>query len=60
MLNMVLKLAALTGFVASLAVIAVYVPHLDLVVVLVVVAAMAIFDFLVRPMLGRNGGRGSR
>lgn len=55
MLNIVLKIAALAGFVVSLAVLAIYVPDLDLIAVLVIVAAMAIYDFLIRPMLMRNG-----
>lgn len=55
MLNIVLKIAALAAFVASLAVLAIYVPDLDLIAVLVIVAAMVIYDFLIRPMLMRNG-----
>jgi hypothetical protein len=60
MLNTALKIAALAGFVASLAVLAAYVPHLDLMAVLAIVAAMAIYDFLVRPMLMRNGNDNRR
>jgi hypothetical protein len=55
MLNNVLKIAALLCFVASLGVIVVRVPDLALVIVLIIVIAMAIYDFLIRPMLARNG-----
>ena len=55
MLNTVVKIAALACFVASLGVIVVRVPDLDPIVVLVIVIAMAIYDFLIRPMLVRNG-----
>jgi hypothetical protein len=55
MQNTVLKIVALLCFVASLGVIVVRVPDLSLVVVLVIVIAMAIYDFLIRPMLVRNG-----
>jgi hypothetical protein len=54
-MNNVLKIAALLCFVASLGVIVFRVPDLALVVVLVIVIAMAIYDFLIRPMLMRNG-----
>ena len=60
MLNAVLKIAALAGFVASLAVLAVYVPDLDLMAVLIIVAAMAIYDFLIRPMLMGTGNNNRR
>ena len=55
MLNNVLKIAALLCFVASLSVIVFRVPDTSLVVVLIIVIAMAIYDFLVRPLLFRNG-----
>jgi hypothetical protein len=55
MLNNALKIAALLCFVASLGVIVVRVPDLALIVVLIIVIAMAIYDFLIRPMLVRNG-----
>jgi hypothetical protein len=54
-MNNVLKIAALACFVASLGVIVVRVPDTSLVVVLIIVIAMAIYDFLIRPMLLRNG-----
>jgi uncharacterized membrane protein YqhA len=60
MLNTILKLAALAGFVASIAVLAVRVPDLDLMAVLIIVAAMAIYDFLVRPILIRNSNNNQR
>ena len=60
MLNTVIKILALAGFVASLAVLAIYVPEPDLTIVLVIVAAMAIYDFLIRPVLMRNGKGKSR
>jgi hypothetical protein len=55
MLNSVVKIAALASFVLSMGVIVVYVPDLDLMAVLVIVSAMAIYDFLIRPVLIRNG-----
>ena len=55
MLNNVLKVAALLCFVGSLGVIVVRVPDAALVVVLLIVIAMVIYDFLIRPRLGRNG-----
>ena len=54
-MNNVLKIAALLCFVASLGVIVVRVPDLALVMILIIVIAMAIYDFLIRPMLVRNG-----
>ena len=54
MLNNVLKIVALLCFVASLGVIVARVPDLALVIVLIIVIAMAIYDFLIRPMLARN------
>ena len=51
----VLKIAALLCFVASLGVIVVRVPDPALVIILIIVIAMAIYDFLIRPMLMRNG-----
>ena len=55
MLDLILKLMALAAFVTSLAVLAIFVPEPDLVAVLAIVAAMSIFDFLVRPFLARRG-----
>jgi hypothetical protein len=57
-MNNALKIAALVCFVASLGVIVVRVPDTALVVVLIIVIAMAIYDFLIRPMLMRNGNNG--
>jgi hypothetical protein len=55
MLNIALKIIALASFVVALGVIVVRVPDVDLIVVLLIVIAMAIYDFLVLPMLRRNG-----
>ena len=54
-MNNVLKIVALACFVASLGVIVFRVPDASLVVVLIIVIAMTIYDFLIRPMLVRNG-----
>lgn len=54
MLDMILRIGALAGFVASLAVLVIYVPDIDLTVVLLIVIAMAIYDFLIRPILRRR------
>jgi hypothetical protein len=48
-----LKLLALLAFIATVGVLAWYVPSLDLVAVLGIVTAMLIYDFLLRP-LGRR------
>jgi uncharacterized membrane protein YdfJ with MMPL/SSD domain len=53
-----LKIAALACFVGSLGVIVFKVPELALVIVLLIVIAMAIYDFLIRPFLVRNGNNG--
>lgn len=57
MLDIILRIAALAAFVASLAVLVIFVPEPDLVIVLVLVAAMAIYDFLIRPL---RAGRRNR
>jgi hypothetical protein len=49
-----LKLLALVAFVATVGVLAWYVPSLDLIVVVAIVTAMPIYDFLVRPLRGRG------
>jgi hypothetical protein len=54
-MNNVLKIAALICFVASLGVIVFRVPDAALIIVLLIVIAMAIYDFLIRPILARNG-----
>ena len=48
-----LKLLALLAFIATVGILAWYVPSLDLVTVLGIVTAMLIYDFLLRP-LGRR------
>ncbi|MBL9036119.1 MAG: hypothetical protein JNN33_15245 [Rhodospirillaceae bacterium] len=58
MLDVILRIAALAAFVASLAVLVIFVPEPDLVVVLLLVAAMAIYDFLLRPILANRRRRG--
>jgi hypothetical protein len=58
MLDVILRIAALAAFVASLAVLVIFVPEPDLVVVLLLVAAMAIYDFLLRPILSNRRRRG--
>lgn len=57
MFDIILRIAALAAFVASLAVLVIFVPEPDLVVVLALVAAMAIYDFLIRPL---RAGRRNR
>ena len=54
MLDVILRLAGLAGFIASLAVLVYYVPEKDLAVVLILVAAMAIYDLMIRPVLTRT------
>jgi hypothetical protein len=56
MFDVVLKVAALAGFILTLAVLAIYVPDADLIAVLAIVVGMAVYDFLVRPMI-RNRRR---
>jgi hypothetical protein len=57
MLDNVLKIVALAMFIAYIAVLAIWVPDPDLVVVLVVVAALAIYDFLIYSRRSGNGQR---
>jgi hypothetical protein len=45
------------GFAASLAALGIYVPNADLVIVLGIVFAMAMYDFLLRQWLARNRRR---
>jgi hypothetical protein len=54
-MNNVLKIAALLSFVGSLGVIVFRVPDAALIIVLLIVIGMAIYDFLIRPILVRNG-----
>lgn len=60
MLNTILKIAALAAFVASIAVIVFYVPDPSLIAVVVIVIAMVVYDFLIRPTLMRNGNNQQR
>jgi hypothetical protein len=54
-MNNALKIVALICFVGSLGVIVFRVPDAALIIVLLIVIAMAIYDFLIRPILARNG-----
>jgi hypothetical protein len=49
------KLLALLGFIATVGILAWYVPSLDLVAVLAIVIAMVVYDFLLRPLRRRRG-----
>lgn len=51
MLDTILKVLALATFIVFVAILAVRVPSPSLVTVLVVVVAMAVYDFIVRPYL---------
>ncbi len=55
MIDTIVRILALALFVASMAIIAIKVPEPDLVTVIVLVAAMAAYDFLIRPWRMRNG-----
>ena len=57
MLDNVLKVFALATFIVFVAILAVRVPSPSLVTVLVVVIAMAVYDFLIRPYRLGNGKR---
>jgi hypothetical protein len=54
MVETVLKVIALASFAAFAVVLPIYVPDLDLMAVIVIVVAMAAYDFFVRPMLRRR------
>jgi TRAP-type uncharacterized transport system fused permease subunit len=53
----ILKVLALATFIVFIAVLPVFVPKLDLIAVCVIVAAMAIYDFLIYPALRRRRRR---
>ena len=53
-MDVVLKVLALAAFIGFIAILGIYVPAWNLVVVLVIVALMAIYDFLIRPWRMRN------
>lgn len=57
MLDNVLKVLALATFIVFVSILAVRVPSPSLVAVLVIVVAMAVYDFLVRPYRLRNRKR---
>lgn len=52
-LDFVLSFVGLALFAAFVGTIALYVPHVDLIIVIAVAFAMAVFDFWVRPFLKR-------
>jgi hypothetical protein len=54
MADQLLRLLGILGFIASLAILAWYVPEVDLLAVIVLVCAMAVYDVLIRPRLVRN------
>jgi hypothetical protein len=54
MLDTVLKVIALASFILFLSFLPIYVPDLDLIAVIVIVIAMATYDFLIRPALMRR------
>ena len=54
MLDTILKVLALGGFLATLLVLAIWVPSGDLVTVIVIVVAFAAYDFFVRPYFMRR------
>jgi hypothetical protein len=54
MADQLARLFGILAFIASLAILAWYVPELDLIAVVVLVCAMAIYDMLIRPRLVRN------
>jgi branched-subunit amino acid ABC-type transport system permease component len=56
-LDTVLKIVALAGFAASLAVLAVWVPLPDLIAVVGIAVALALYDFFIRPLRQRNGSQ---
>ena len=56
MLDRGLALISLAVLLAFMGIVAVRVGEVDLIIVFALVAAMAIYDFIVRPIL-RNGGR---
>jgi hypothetical protein len=53
-LNNIIKVAALAAFIVCISFLPVFVPLPDLIVVVVIVAVMATFDFLVYPVLRRK------
>jgi hypothetical protein len=57
MLDNVLKVFALATFIVFVAILAVRVPSPSLVAVLLIVVAMAVYDFLVRPYRLRDRNR---
>lgn len=56
MLDTILKTFALAIFIAFIAFLPIFVPQTDLIVVCVIVAGMAAYDFLIYPRLRRGSG----
>ncbi|MEX0852844.1 MAG: hypothetical protein WD036_06130 [Bauldia sp.] len=54
MLDNLIKAIALAAFVASLAILVIWEPAWDLVAVMVIVVALAAYDFFVRPYRARG------
>jgi hypothetical protein len=54
MVDIVLRVFALASFIAFLAFLPIYVPDPALIAVIVIVVAMATYDFLIRPALMRR------
>ena len=55
MLDTVIKVIAIAGFILSLAVIVTWVPEWNLILVMLLATAMAVYDFFLRPRRKRNG-----
>lgn len=54
-LDWVLSLIGLAGFGVFLFIIASFVPEIDLLIVIGIAFAMAVYDFWIRPLRRRNG-----
>ena len=55
-LDWVLSGIGLAGFISFVGIIGAFVPEPDLLVIITIAAAMAVFDFWVRPLLQRRRG----
>lgn len=54
MLDTIVKISALATFVVFIAFVPIFVPEPDLIIVCAIVVAMAIYDFLIYPVLRRR------
>ena len=54
MIDTILKLVALAVFLGYVAIVPVFVPDADLILVCVIVGIMAIYDFMIYPALRRR------